>query len=440
MKLADYAPVPSPSPDQQRDALQKGLGRALQWAFSGRLEDEPLLAACLRDQRFDVQVEPSRTDWLWRMVRAAGATERFRVRVLHALYELSDDRSAHQLCELARCYAETGDESFRIRLYEIVEQKPFTASRWLGEKEIVALDGEQAFLFAAGVRGRSLPHREWEWDDGSLIDLAVERLGEGQVSGLLAASSDGAVSRFREGWRRDLEEKAEQRQEVSHGDMITATPGEEILRAAEDESKCFWFRSWGRHADEADLRTVLQHLWIEQQPRVIAKLLRVFSARALPEFDARLIELCRHGDEEVRRRAFDALEQNAHPLIREFAWTELQKGVHDKSVVALFIHNYRQGDERRILEAMELPDDADELHWLLMDIIKVLEKNAEADCSRLGLIVYASTPCEMCRFDAAWLLLNYGVAPEWLKEECRHDSGEDCRKLVAKAAGSTEAG
>jgi hypothetical protein len=407
--------------------------------MSGRLGDEALLEACLRDQRFDTQVESSRGDWLWRMVRAVGATERFRVPVLHALYDLSDDRSATQLCELARRYAEAGDETFRTRLYQIVEQKPFAHSPWLGEEEVVALDGERGFLFAAGVRGRLLAGREWEWDDGSLTHLAVERFGEEHVGRLLAASTDEALSRFREQWRQDKQKRGEQNARRSHKERMAATSAQEVLRAAEGDSRCFWFRGWGIHADEAMLQAVLQRLWVEQEPRVIANLVKVFSARPLPEFDARLIALCRHHDEEVRRRAFGALEQNAHPLVREFALTELQKGVRDGSVVALFINNYRQGDEHRILEAMELPDDECELHWLLMDVIKVLEKNPEADGSRLGILGYALTPCGSCRFDAARLLLNQQVAPEWLGEECRYDSGEECRALLKRPTGSTEA-
>src|SRR5262245_48145572 len=134
MKFDDYSPPPSPSPEQQRDSLRKGLGRALQWALSGRLGDEPLLEACLRDQRFDAQVEDSRGDWLWRMVRALGAAERFRVPVLHALYDLSDEGSASQLCQLACRFAESGDETFRTRLYEVVQQKPFADRPWLGEE------------------------------------------------------------------------------------------------------------------------------------------------------------------------------------------------------------------------------------------------------------------------------------------------------------------
>jgi hypothetical protein len=212
----------------------------------------------------------------------------------------------------------------------------------------------------------------------------------------------------------------------------------EIIRAAESESKCHRFWGWGKHASEADLRIVLDRLWTEQEPQIVANLLRVFSGRALPDFDARLIELCRHGDEDVRRRAFSALEQNTHPLIREFALAEFHRGTQERFVVDLFINNYRQGDEQGILEAMALPGDGDQLHWLLMDIDKILEKNPEADHSRLGLIGYALNPCEYCRFCAARLLLKQQAAPQWLTEECRHDSGEACRELFAKAAGSTD--
>jgi hypothetical protein len=438
VKLKNHSPPISPSPAQQRDALRKGLGRALQWALSGRLDHGLLLEACLQDQRFDLQVESSRAEWLWQMIRAAGAMEPFRVPILHALHDLSDEHSGSHLCEMARLYAQAGDEAFRTRLYEIVEQKPFAHIPWLGEEEIMGLDGEQGFLFAARARGQLLAGRKWECDDDSLMNRAIERFGMERARGVLDEFPDEAINRFRENWQRGHNvPKGGGIQ--AHQDRMAAIPIEEALRAAEGADRRFWLRGWGRCAKETDLQIVLQRLCTEREPRVIVNLLNVFAARGLPNIDPRLIELCRHDDENVRQRAFGALQQNSHPLVREVAMTELHKGIREGGVVALFIKNYRQGDEHRILEAMELPEDECELHWLLMDVIKVLEKNREADCSRLGVICYALTPCETCRFDAARLLFNQQVAPEWLAEECQYDSGEDCRQLVHKAAGSTEA-
>jgi hypothetical protein len=440
MKFSDYSPPASPPLDQQRDALRKGLGRAMQWAARGRLDDEPLLEACLHDQRFDWQVEDSRGDWLWDMVQAVGAVERFRVPILHALYDLSDERSAMQLCELARCYAKQGDEAFRSQLYKIVEKKPFDYTPWVGEEEVIGLDGEQGFLFAARVRGRLLANREWEYDDENPIRIAVERFGEECVNGLLEESSDAAISRFREGWRREKQKKAERASPQSQRERMTVIPVEEVVRAAEGENKCFWFRVWGMYAKETDLQTVLQTLWAAREPSIIANLLKVFSRRALPEFDARLLELCRHDNEEVRRWAFGALEENKHSLVREFALTELGKGVHDGSVVALLINNYLRGDEHLILESMEFPEDECELHWLFSHVINVLENNPHADCFPLGVITYTSTPCGNCRFKAARLLHNQQVAPTWLSEECRYDSCKDSRELIEKPAESSETG
>ena len=161
MQFADFSPPASPSVDQQRGALQKGLGRAMQWAMSRRLDDDPLLAACLRDQRYDTQLEETRVEWLWQMVRAVDAVDRFRVPILHALYDLADARSGNQLCELARRYAETGDETFRKRLYEIVEQKPLPT----------AIGSVRKRSFTSTARKRSFSPREsagnsWRAENG----------------------------------------------------------------------------------------------------------------------------------------------------------------------------------------------------------------------------------------------------------------------------------
>ncbi len=346
--------------------------------------------------------------------------------------------SAHQLCELAGLYAATGDEAFRTRLYEIVEGRPFADEPTLGETEILALDGESAFVFAARVRGQALLSREWEWDDGSLVDSAISQCGEPELRNLLEASPDAAVRRFRDAWVAHRQKSAEKTQIQSHRESMRAVPVEEIFRAAEGDTKCYWFRGWGMHASEPELQAVLQRLWTVREPLVIWNLISVFAARALPEFDARFIEFCRHDDGEIRHKAFHALRKNADPRVRALALAELQEGLRDGYVAGLFINNYQQGDERLILDALELPEDACELHWLLTAVNDVLENNTEADCSQLGVIVYALTPCENCRFHAARRLHQQQRTPAWLREECQFDSAEECRKLVNQLADTTE--
>jgi hypothetical protein len=411
----------------------------MQWAQRGCLDDKPLLEACLRDQRHDMQLEESRGEWLWEMIQKVEAAERFRVPILHALYDLGEPRSANQLCELAGHYAGSGDETFRTRLYDIVEQKPIPDECRLGEAEIIELDGEQAFIFAARVRGSKLANRNWEWDDGALVDDAIERLGEGRVNELLATSTDRALNQFRRAWcqeRKTQKRKTQSEQQRSRREKMQAIPVGKIISDTQSYSVGI-FRGWGMYAEQSDLELVLKHLCKTEDPKVIAKLLRVFSNRTLPYFEAGLIELCRHRDADVRRAAFHALEKNAHPLVREFAVSEVAEGVTEH-VIGLFVKNFQPGDEQLILEAIEFPDDEDKLHWLLTDVIEVLENNPQSDCSELAVLTYASTPCQNCRYRSATLLRGQNVAPAWLIEECRYDANDDCRKLMTESNASHE--
>ena len=66
----------------------------------------------------------------------------------------------------------------------------------LGEEEIISLDGEGAFLFAARIRGLQLASREWEWDDEHLVNLAIGRCGKERVENLLDHSNDKAIVYF----------------------------------------------------------------------------------------------------------------------------------------------------------------------------------------------------------------------------------------------------
>jgi hypothetical protein len=349
---------------------------------------------------------------------------------------LSDDRSANQLCELARCFAEAGDETFRNRLYEIVEQKPIAEYRWLAEEEIIQLDGEEAFLFAARVRGKQLSSREWEWDDGSLVSDAIKRCGEDRVSDLLEHTADSDVRLFRSGWLQQKIADAVQSQPQSHRDRMRKTSVAEILSAAASErDRCYSFRGWGIQADQAQLETVVEHLWNSQHRNVIANLLKVFWRRPLPVFDSRLIDLCQHFDSEVRRWAFNALENNKHALIREFALSDLEKGVRDGFVISLFAKHYQPGDEQRIQSAIELPDDEFDLHSLFKSVAYVLENNPDAKTAELGIIGYASTPCGFCRGDFVRALRRQNVAPGWLTEEFRFDA---CTRIVESITVPTE--
>lgn len=426
MQFDDFSPPAAPTLDQQRDALQKGLGRAVQWATAGLLSTGPLLNACLHDQRFDRQCEDNRGEWLWKLISLTGSASEFRDPLLNALRTVNDEQNAYQLCDLALHFARSGDDAFRRQLYEFVGRRQTADSPEIGEGQLLSLDGEEAFLFIARLRGNNLATTDWEWHDGAVIYAAIEDLGETRVREILSQSLEPEIRRFATGWSENVRSPTNaESQQSTYRQRMQAIPVGDLILAAQSQDQIHLLRGWGMYAGESDLNLVLEQVWKEHDPTTITNFLRVFSNRPLPQFDARLIDLCRHSDEIVQRRAVNVLCENSHPLIRAFAIDQIQRNTLGIPVVGLLIKNYEQGDEQRILDHVELPEDPCERHWMLMDLRKMLEQNESADNSKLGQIIYFHNPCQMCRFSAAQLLFRHGNVPTWLTEEIRFDAEEE---------------
>jgi hypothetical protein len=374
------------------------------------------------------------------LINASGMTPKIRDPILRAVREAKVEQSAVQLCELALHFARSGDQDFRQTLYQWVQERRISSSPEIGESQLLRLDAESALLLVARLRGTDLATREWEWDDGAVVSEAIEELGESRVRALLDGSSEPEIRRFGLGWSDNgkpttgpaslRQDYARRMQSISVTDVFNSLPNDET---------CYWLRGWGMHTDESALNAILQRLWIEQEPAVLNKLLRVFSNRALPHFDSRLIDLVDHSDEGVCRRALKALKLNAHPMVRAFALDRLQRGSMGWAVAGLLARNFEAGDEQRLLDQIELPDDQVERHSMLMDLIEILELNESADSTMLGQIIYFNTPCQNCRFDAVRLLVGSDVVPTWLVQEGRSDANESCRALLSTECAEFEA-
>lgn len=433
----EFAPAGTPTESDWRDALQKGLGRVNLWIKAGRLPEKSiLLDACLNDLRFDRHCESSRGHWLFEIVLATDNVESFREPILAALAQIADSQAAGQLCEFCVFYARGGDARFRSALKRIVADKPISGMPWLGEEELVELDGIEGFRFAAEVRGRGLANRDWDWDDDALVSAAIEKLGETNV--IVALNSESGSSnelrRFAAGWQAAAEKRKTEAGDpnVAYAKRTRLLTASDVVAAAETGTNGGGFlRGWGMRASAADLKTIAERLFSADQPKVVANYLRVFTNRPLPEFDERLLALMSHSDYEVRRWAFAAAAMNSHPTIRQFALAHLADLDEQDSIIRLFIRNFQTGDEELLCSQIRLPEDRGRLHWLLMGAKEVLRENPSARGETLALRVYRCTPCAICRQGAVKFLTARRAVPQWLIDECAYDSNPDARSLVA---------
>ena len=426
-------PVKNPSSSHFRDALQKGLGRAVLWAKKGVWnERNVLLEACLNDFRYDASCEEPRGTWLWGIIGAVGAVDDFREAILEALQTLEDGLAAQQACQFCVLYAQRGDGRFRRRLQEIVAQKPVADCPWRGEEELIDLDREAGFLFAVRARGEAFLNREWDWDDTALVRAAVERLGEQAVVVLLDQESPASadVGRFRTNWLAARERKSPEPGQGLAERMRQLSLDEIVGQAENARNRAAVFRGWGMYAQEADLQAVLARLLQSRNPDVLVNYLRIFSNRPMPRFDERVLGLLDHADANVRGRAYTTVAQNTHPAIRHFAIQNVQERFAAPNFLELFVKNFQPEDGKLLLSHLRVPDDPDQRHSLMMDLIKIVEQNPSAPCLELAVPAYGATPCSVCRSKAVKLLATRKVAPSWLVEECRWDSNSATRAFA----------
>ncbi len=426
MLLTDFSPPEHPTRDQQWDALCKGLGRAAIWARSGRLDPALLLNACLHDLRYDSQSEENRGSWLWGMLRTMELVDSFRAPILDGLKTAAGDATARQFCELASCYAVAGDAVFLQELHEFVGRRLDSEDPYIGLGQLLRACGTEGLRFVLQRLGKLLIQHEWQGREDFLVEEAIRLLGNDAVESILRTSDDPDMQRFVDHYERNADQRSTCRAPLRPAGDVTV---DDIRREAEQKNPVISFTAWGDIASENDLRLILDHLWQQTNPVVIQNLLQLLRRRALPCFDPRLIDLCRHPDELVQCRAITALAMNQHPLIREFAFERLQDDEPSQSYMPLCLRNYEPGDEHRILELLRLPDEDHVRHDILSDLNHVLERHPTADAEQLALISYFHTPCQYCRYYAARLLLTQRVAPQWLLDECRHDAGEETRHL-----------
>jgi hypothetical protein len=136
--------------EQFRNALRKGLGRALlhvrEFGAVG-LEDE-IAHACTTSLVYDAQCEGTRGEWLHAIVTLAGLIEKVAPLIVDILRRSSTPDEywdVAQLCVLASLFARGGHNDACEVLYDKFYRREFSET-WLCGIPIMNVDGLQGFF------------------------------------------------------------------------------------------------------------------------------------------------------------------------------------------------------------------------------------------------------------------------------------------------------
>ena len=447
------------TPAQFVSALHKGQGRALLHVRAAGLADSEnaVVDACLHDRAYDPQCEGDRTPWLMEIIDASGAAARIAQRLIPELDHAGEQLwNATQRCRIARELARRGHADARTRLYACLRKSPNSADV-LAAEDIVALDGADGLLHVAEYLGKLIQDESGFWvDDGPLRWFDEDR-GAGSARRVLDAAS--VHSPTVASYLRNLDERDRGKQDangapISGGgylspDNVQLVPtgakphiarmqriaAAQVVHEIETEDpqrNRFWCTSWGLHASEEGLSAVFDAMAAQSEPGRLCKYLRVFSRRAMPVFDSAMLRYADHVNPDVRELAHRALSNYVHPEVRRLAFERLRAGRVLESELKLLKRNYQPGDAAVIEHALRVPEDRDQLHGLIFDLVEVFRANQVAELAKVMLFVYEESPCSNCRCNAVKSLVDTIQAPDWLLAECQHDSSEEIRAYARR--------
>jgi len=421
--------------DEFRDALRKGMGRAVlhvrEHGTAGVEED--ILHACLNSLGYDPQCEGTRGEWLWEILGEADMKMTVRPKVLKALLDQpadADTWTVAQLFTLVLLYAKDGDQEARRILYEKFDRQEYNES-WLGGTEIISLDGLQGLLHVAKVVGQNLIKDPANWEDDCLLTLARDRLGESAVSTALAeqAEKDEEIRAF------VSQMECQQAKQEVRTERPLESLGTVLTHIEQAKDMGYWLRRWGRRATQEDVDAVFSAMLKETRLPQLAEYLRVFWSRQMPFLPPSVLDLIGSPDQDAVYAVARALQNVKDHGIRIRVLQALHQTPPQLLAARMLAKNYEPGDHQ-LLEA-SLPEQGEEwvFHDFGLSILRTAEEVHDPLLSKCLVWVYEKGPCSECRRDALLQLIGLRRAPMDMLNECLCDCSGEARQAASAALG-----
>jgi hypothetical protein len=411
-------------------ALHKGHGRALMHVRAVGLSDlkDSIVDACLHARAYDPQCDGDRSRWLIDLVDACGPGSGIEAILVEQADALTDEFwDAMQRCAILRELVRRGHSGARASLYRCLREWP-DCGNVIGVDELIEIDGDDGLIHVAEFLGGLLEGGIDRCDDDPICAYDGTR-GEGAARRLLddVAPNSPRVASYLNQLDRNEAEIRQARSEPQK--RIGEYSASEIMPWIAAESGPLV--AWGRDAPIDEVQSVFDAMMSESEPTRLRHYLRVFQQRALPVIVTRLLRLAAHEDSEIRRRANTALSMYAHPAVRALAVERLRTARTDEHELKLLAKNFQAGDSSLVEPVLRVRADTDECHDLVYQLAEVCTANPVVELATTMHFVYEHSPCSNCRRRAVQSLIAINAAPAWLLEECRHDSSEQTRALVA---------
>jgi hypothetical protein len=422
------------------DALKKGLGRAFLHVSKYGLKDvaDLVLNACLHNQNYDTQCEPSRARWLFRMIHDKPEYPAFQKAILRSLETGTNEADLFQLSHFAGEMAQNGDKvAKRILRKCVLNYAKNPELDGSGTSILIEVYGNTAVLDLAKIYGkRLLKNPDMKIWYGFYCDKDIQKLlSDNSSSDLrikafwdyLIKSGDLKFQNSKELTQKQIKLNKQKRRR----EFRTKYPLKKIIEDAQNGIgvNAENYVRFGVFATARELGKIYDLILKEPDNDVRMRLLWIFRRTSLPKYSKKFFDWANGKHKRLRSASIAALAQVSNEKVHTLARAKVKSNQitdADNEAIDLFINNYKSRDAIYIIQALfSVKPNPDDTHALSHSIRELTDIHKDLQLTNALAWVYENTPCTLCREDIVKKLSEFGGLNNSILRECLYDANED---------------
>ncbi len=431
--------------------FRRGIGSAIVELQDNEQRErfkEIVLRCCLKDIGYDIQSEGTKGDYLYQAISTLGCEDEFLARVPDVYLRRLPHGLMVQITDLlTACERNGSNRAFDIlrmkhkQLWLRLKTQKTFPTRYCEREQFETL--QIAFLYRGGwksfenaihnagaiilKRGEDLCS-EYDW----FFACAEDRFDEQRVQTYLhtAGETSPRVRAMRDAYEASRA-LAEERDKKRVQSPITADLLISDIQNSSSDDKPYRvigkILRFGREASKAELVLLAERIKSEEDPAVLARLLRVYQDVDYPLDPAFLLELARSNHAELREAAVQALGRFREKSIHDLAVSLIEENEADLALT-LLQKNWRKADDA-LIESIVLKSRR-VTHAMQMNLLELYLKHRSCSCGKILLHTYRNGECGFCRRWVIDAMAKNKILTDEILRECQYDSYDETRAFA----------
>ncbi|MEO8146232.1 MAG: hypothetical protein ABI723_01280 [Bacteroidia bacterium] len=410
------------------DSLKRGTGEAYLIAKMNPTIDfsNYIIKGTLNNYAYDGQCENSRAKYIFDIISTSNKKEKIRKAVLKGLEtENTNTWNLTHLFDLAKFFAQQGDEQLRVAIHIRFFENMIEGSSWVGYQQILELGGLRGLLFIAHKIGHYLEQNPDDSENSSIIEHfqesnpeidAMEELKKISVSNSYIRTYLDNIKRTEENWEKF-------KQPIKEFETI-------INEIGATKHSYIYLRN--RNLTQGELELIANKFLSEKDKFKKGQFLAIFSKYKFP-FDYKpILDLAKekpNGKNRLVEFAIEAVSFFQGNDIRQFALDKLKVTNRPNLFIEMLKNNYKNGDHKLLKSIAKKYHSEHMIEQLASSFVAIYKANKTSECIEPLLELYRKSNCGIHRHKIVEILIENNLLPDYLNEEIKFDSYEKTRQL-----------